>query len=136
MLEIRRANDADKEGVLKILNDLDMYYPALEYKDFFVALEEGRVVGCAQLENRNDLYFLGSVAVTEDQRGKGYASRLLNEVLKGAKKDVYLFTAIPEFFSKFGFNEAPIRPGLPSKDRYDCIGCGAKNCLCMKRAAK
>lgn len=136
MLAIRSAKDADKEAVLKILMDLDMYYPTLEFKDLFVAEEDGNIVGCAQLEDRKDFFFLGSVATSESQRGKGTASKLLGEILKGLKKEVYLYTAIPDFFSRFGFTEAPMRPELPSKDRYDCAGCGANICICMKRPAK
>ena len=136
MIKIRPAATKDEEAVVKILKDQDIYYSALAFKDFFVAEDEGTVVGCAQLEERPDFFYLGSVGVSPSYAHKGIASKLLNRILKDLKKDIYIYTIIPDFFTKFGFEPASPRKDLPSKDRYECEDCHSDKCVCMVRRAK
>jgi N-acetylglutamate synthase-like GNAT family acetyltransferase len=135
MLDIRKAKAGDKDAVIGILKDLDIYYSALKFKDFWVASLGDRIIGTAQLEEGPDFLYLGSLAVIEGQRKKGVAGALLNKLLSGHKKDVYLYSTIPEFFSKFGFKPANPLSNLPSKARYECDECHLDKCVCMVKKA-
>ena len=136
MITIRKARDADKPQVIRILKDTDIYYSALKFEDFWVAEEEGEILGCAQLEEYPAFYYLGSLGVAVEHEGKGIARMLLNPLLKRLKKDTYIYTIIPEFFKKFDFVVAPPLPDLPSKDRYECADCHPERCVTMVRHAK
>lgn len=136
MLNIRKAQAEDKDAILKILKEADIYYPALVFKNFFAAKKDGRVLGCAQLEEHPDFFYLGSLAVTTSHTSKGVAKKILNVILKDLKKDIYLYTTIPEFFKKFSFVITSPRPDLPSKDRYECADCHSERCVCMVKHAK
>jgi N-acetylglutamate synthase-like GNAT family acetyltransferase len=133
MIMVRRAEEKDKGPARKMLKDVDIFYNALEFKDFWVAEDGGEVVGCAQLEELPGFFYLGSVATAPSAAGKGIARSMLDKLLKGLSKDTYLYTVIPDFFKKFKFSVCQPIPGLPSKDRYECEDCHADRCVCMVR---
>jgi N-acetylglutamate synthase-like GNAT family acetyltransferase len=135
---IRKAAKIDKDAVIKILKDLDLYYAGLSFKDFWVAEKEGQIVGAAQLEVFPDFCFLSSVGVIPTEQHHGIAKQLLTELFSKCKdqKPVYLYTVIPEFFKKFGFTAThTLPPDLPSKDRYECEYCFPEKCVTMVRNA-
>ena len=131
-LLIRKAEVKDEKEILKILKELDLYYPSLEMKDFWVAESDGEILGVVQLEEYQDFIYLGSLAVKQKYQGQGIAKRLLNDTLNKLSKNIYLYTIIPKFFAKFGFKIASWQPpDLPSKERYECEFCHAEKCVCM-----
>ncbi len=136
MLTVRKAKDTDKDRVIEILKELDIYYSALKFRDFWVAEEDGEIIGCAQLEEYPDFFYLGSVGVTGSRAGKGTAKKLLDEILKGRTKDIYLYTIIPDFFRKFAFEITEPVPDLPSRDRYECEDCHLDRCVAMVKRFK
>ena len=135
MLKIRPAKKGDRRAAINILKEHDIYYSALAFKDFWVAQEDGEIVGCAQLEEFPGFFYLGSVGTLSSRTGKGIARALLGAVLKGLKKDTYLYTTIPGFFKKFGFEITTPMAGLPSKECYECEDCHSDRCVCMVRRA-
>jgi N-acetylglutamate synthase-like GNAT family acetyltransferase len=131
-LSIRKADKKDEKAILEILKEMDVYYPSLEMKDFWVAEENEEILGVVQLEEYPDFVYLGSLAVKTGQQGRGIAKKLLNETLPKFSKNIYLYTIIPDFFVKFGFKAASWQPpDLPSKDRFECQFCHAEKCVCM-----
>ncbi len=131
MLNIRPARKPDLEAIQKILEDLDLFYPTLSMQGFLVAEKESRIIGTLQLAEYEDFFFLGSLAVVKEEQKKGVARTLLKAVLRSHNKNVYLYTIIPEFFEKFGFEITSPIPGLPSKNRYECEYCHTEKCVCM-----
>lgn len=126
----------DEKPILKILKGLDLFYPALSLKDFQVAEKDGKVVACVQLEEHDNFKFLGSLAVAKELQGQGIGNALMRESLKAQKKNTYLYTIIPGFFKKFGFNVPDTHPpNLPSKDQYGCGYCHPEKCVCMVKYA-
>ena len=111
MLKIRPAGKNDQKAILKILKDLDLFYPTLVLKGFWVAEKNGRIIGTLQLADHSDFIFLGSLAVVKEEEGKGVARALLEKALKSQRKNIYLYTIIPEFFKKFGFQITTPIPG-------------------------
>lgn len=137
MLNIRPATEKDYDQILKILKELDLFYPALVLKGFWVAEEDKKIISTVQLEEHPDFVYLGSLAVIPECRKKKIATALLNESLKDIRKNIYLYTIIPEFFKKFGFQVTSSPPTtLPSKIRYECEYCHPEKCVCMCLAGK
>ncbi len=96
-------------------------------RDFFIVEEEGRVVGCCALHLLwEDLAEVKSLAVREDQQGKGLGSRLVYACLEEAKnlgiKQVFALTFKPGFFERLGFKRMD-KDELPRKVWGECIKC-------------
>ncbi len=135
MMIIRRAGASDREAVYRILKEQDLDYSRLTFDNFWVAEEAGTILGVARLEEFGNFFFLSSVGTAKDEQRKGVASGLLANILEGRGKDTYLYTVIPGFFQKLGFEAAPILCGLPAREVFDCEDCRPPDCICMKRKA-
>ena len=76
-------------------------------KVWFVALEDGRVIGfCYRLEKPKGTFQIGSCYTVPEHRGKGVFQKLLDEALKGISGHVHLTTKNPviaEMLEKRGF---------------------------------
>lgn len=131
--KIRPAGKNDRKAILKVLKELDLFYPTLSLEGFWVAETDGKIVATLQLAEHEDFIFLGSLAVVKEEQGKGVGHALLEKVLRSCRKNIYLYTIIPDFFKKFGFRITAPVPGLPSKDRYECEYCHPEKCVCMVR---
>ncbi|MFC1540748.1 GNAT family N-acetyltransferase [Candidatus Margulisiibacteriota bacterium] len=139
MQKVRPAVKKDAEDITKILKELDLYYTGLQLKDFWVAEQNGQIVGTAQLEVLPDLCFLSSVGVRPTEQKHGIGKALLTELFNQCKGDkpVYLYTIIPGFFAKFGFKPTTdLPPQLPSKSRYECAACHSDRCVTMVRPSQ
>ena len=135
MLKIRPAQKKDSQRLLKILRELDLFYPSLTLDHFWVAEKGHAIVGAIRLEEYDDFYFLSCFGVIEKERKHGIAATLLEQSLKNIRKKVYLYTIIPDFFKKFGFEEAPCASSLPSKEKLGCEECSPEKCACMLKLA-
>ena len=131
MLKFRKALTGDKNKILKVLKELDLNYPSQSLEDFWVAEKEDEIIGIVRLEEKKDFYFLSSLGILKEHRKQGVASQLLSEITKKLKKVVYLYTIIPEFFKKAGFEAASPLPGLPLKEILECENCFPDRCVCM-----
>jgi len=131
MLNVRKATEKDNPQILKLLKEIDLYYDGLKLKNFWVVEKEGKIIGTVQLEEIGDFVFLGSLGVDPEEQRKGIAERMLNIATKDIKKPIYLYTIIPEFFKKHGFQIVPPISGLPSKARYQCEFCHSDQCVTM-----
>lgn len=73
-----------------------------------------------------DLAEIKSLAVSEDQQGKGSGIRLVEACLKESRslglKKVFTLTYVPDFFIKLGFKEVE-KSVLPNKIWADCLNC-------------
>ncbi|MEM2954795.1 MAG: GNAT family N-acetyltransferase [Candidatus Nanoarchaeia archaeon] len=131
MIKIRKAKQKDKNKIVKILKDADEYYPHQKIKDFFVAEEKNEILGTVQIKDYKDFLFLSSLCVKRDKMRKGIGSLLLKKFIMNNKKDVYLYTVIPNFFKKFGFKKTENFSFLPSKKYLRCKECFPKKCVTM-----
>lgn len=136
MLKIRKASEEDQEAVRLIQEELELDYVGSNGPGFWVAEEEGKVVGIARLEEFEGFFFLNAVGVTGNKQNRRVASRLLRGILKDLGKDIYLYTIIPGFFIRFGFEEAAPIPGLPPRTKFGCERCLPKQCVCMRKPAR
>lgn len=96
-------------------------------RDFVVAEHNGEIIGCGALHLYGlHLAEIRSIAVHPKSQGFGAGHLLVNALLKEAERHnvtcVCLFTRIPEFFGRVGFNMTS-REELPDKIYKDCIHC-------------
>ncbi len=110
-MTIRTAEPADWPAILTLIRSfpdqlVQDHLP--EPHEFFVAEEDGQVVGCCALEIYSQrLAEIRSLAVATAHQGKGTATALVNACVAWAKeKEVYevlSITGSPAFFEKHGF---------------------------------
>jgi len=131
-MQIRTAQGKDNQAIISLLKELDLYYSAIKIKDFWVAEENKQIIGAAQLLDCGEFLFLSSVGVDQKHQKHGVAKKLLNKLLTKQDKEIYLYTIIPDFFRRFGFEITTTLPqNLPSKDRYECADCYPERCVTM-----
>jgi amino-acid N-acetyltransferase len=96
-------------------------------RDFVVAENGGRVIGCGALHlYGTHLAEIRSIAVAPEAKGRGAGRSLVDALMEEARRQsvscVCLFTRTPEFFAHLGF-EAARREELPDKIYKDCVCC-------------
>lgn len=133
---IRKAQMADVKDIQKLLTNFanrgDMLSRSLSelyesLRDFYVAAEDGRLLGTAALHIVwDDLAEVRSVAVSEDAGRKGTGSLLVQTCIAEAREiglgRIFCLTYKPDFFAKFGFRLVD-KSELPHKVWGDCIKC-------------
>jgi amino-acid N-acetyltransferase len=96
-------------------------------RDFVVAEEHGRIIGCGALHlYGTHLAEIRSIAVSPDAKGRGAGRVLVDALMAEARRQsvtcVCLFTRTPAFFAHLGFQVAR-REELPDKIYKDCVCC-------------
>jgi len=96
-------------------------------RDFVVAEEDGRILGCGALHlYGTHLAEIRSIAVAPQDQGRGVGRLVVNALLDEAQRHsvtcVCLFTRTPAFFARLGFTVAR-REELPDKIYKDCVCC-------------
>jgi N-acetylglutamate synthase-like GNAT family acetyltransferase len=110
MEEIASASLADRDEIVRLLDACALPSSDIEphLERFFVARDEGQVVGCIGLEVQGGDGLLRSLAVAPGQRNRGIARRLYARLLGQARRlgvsHLYLLTTTAEpFFEMLGF---------------------------------
>ncbi|MFA5410292.1 MAG: N-acetyltransferase [Candidatus Omnitrophota bacterium] len=135
-LKIRKAKIRDIkqiQGLINLFASQDLMLPRSlnelyeSMRDFWVAEENNKVIGCAALHiSWDDLAEIKSLAVAKNKQKRGVGSLLINACLKeveefGAKR-VFVLTYKADFFKKFGFKRVK-NSSLPHKIWAECINC-------------
>lgn len=100
-------------------------------RDFVVIEEDGEIIGCGALHLYGmHLAEVRSITIGEKAKGKGAGRVLIDALLEEAQRQsvtcVCLFTRIPDFFGKMGF-EVVAKEALPDKLHKDCLKCPRQN---------
>jgi len=135
-LLIRKAKTGDVPDMQKLINffadrgellprSLNQLYE--DIRDFFVAEEEGRLIGtCALHVNWGDLAEVKALVVDKEFQGKGLGKQLVQTCLDEARalgiSRVFALTYKPDFFCKLGFRNID-KSELPHKVWTECIHC-------------
>jgi len=133
---IRKAKMEDVPVIHELVNDyaakgemlarsLSELYEGL--RDFFMAEEEGQILGCAALHiNWEDLAEVRSLAVSVTAQKRGIGRKLVEACIQEARdlgvSKVYALTYRPGFFEQLGFDPVP-KETLPHKIWGDCLKC-------------
>ncbi len=96
-------------------------------RDFKVAREDGEVVGCGSLHIMGaDLAEIRSLAVREDQHGKGVGAAVVEACVEEGRamgiERVFALTYQPGFFERQGFVLANVMD-FPEKVWNECVRC-------------
>ncbi|MCJ2166120.1 MULTISPECIES: N-acetyltransferase [unclassified Pseudodesulfovibrio] len=107
-------------------------------RDFVVAVEDGKVVGCCALSLIWDnLAEIRSLVVTPTHRGKKLGRKLVEACLSEAVTlgifKVYTLTEVTDFFAHIGFEEENM-DSLNQKIFLDCLNCPRFPDLCNEVA--
>lgn len=136
MTEIRKAFLSDIPLLLKLINSYasdGIMLPRTEFemaeniRDFTVAVEDGRLVGCGALHFYTPSSGeVRSLAVEPGEKTRGIGRRLVESLETEARihdlQALFAFTYVPGFFEKLGFEEVD-RGQLPLKAWKDCLRC-------------
>jgi len=133
---IRKAKIKDINQIQKLINtfakqdlmlprSLNELYETL--RDFWVAEERNRIVGCAAMHiSWDNLAEIKSLAVAKVKQNKGIGKLLVDACLKEAEElgagRIFSLTYKCEFFKKFGFRRIK-NTSLPHKIWAECINC-------------
>ena len=101
-------------------------------RDFVVVEDHDQVIACGALHLYGPhLAEVRSIAVHSEATGRGAGRKLVKALLHEAERQqvtgVCLFTRIPEFFARLGFEMAN-REDLPGKIYKDCLACPRLHC--------
>lgn len=135
-MEIRRAVVADglrihqlinhfaKEAIMLPRQLLSVYE---NIRDFHVAVDDGRVIGCSGLHfTWSDMAEVRSLAVDPDAGRRGVGRALVEANIADARAhnlvQVYAFTYVKDFFTKLGFRVVE-HESMPRKVWMDCVNC-------------
>lgn len=131
MIKIRQIIAGEEKLIADLERKLDLEVPWLESSETWVIEEEKGAIGLARLTDLGQAYFLSSVGLLPEWRGRGLAKLLLQVVLANRKKDIYLYTIIPEFFFRFGFEVVDPPPFVPPRHLFSCHLCKPEKCFCL-----
>jgi amino-acid N-acetyltransferase len=135
-MNVRSANVNDVKAINGLINayaerDLMLFRSLADIytnlQNFFVAEQDGQVIGCCALEVIwSDLAEVKSLAVEENHKGRGVGASLVNAAVEKAHiigvPKVFGLTLKPEFFEKLGFKVVD-KNELPMKVWSDCARC-------------
>jgi amino-acid N-acetyltransferase len=136
MLEIRKALLTDIPALLELINTYatkGVMLPRTEFemaeniRDFLVAFDAGRLVGCGALHFYTATSGeVRSLAVDPTLKTKGIGRALVEALEEEARAQdlhsLFAFTYVAGFFGKLGFEEVD-RGELPLKAWKDCLRC-------------
>jgi amino-acid N-acetyltransferase len=136
LISYRKAGPADVPTIFKLIShyaaERVMLARTLEElfssaREFTVAVEDGRVVGCGSLKFYDGrVAEIRSLAVEPGHTSRGLGGGLVKRLVREAKslglETVFALTSAPEFFNKCGFRETA-REKFPTKIQRDCLNC-------------
>ncbi len=129
--ETRSARADERDAVMSIVNEQDLGYQTLRFDSFRVTVHDREIVSILRIEELPLFYFISAVGTKSGRQGRGFAARLLNAVILGCQKPIYLYTIIPDFFARFGFRAMSAPPYIPQRSLFACDRCEPERCACM-----
>ena len=135
-MPIRKARREDLSRVRELAEGLGLDSPGMEDDAFWVAEDNGRIVGVCGLKRHPDCLELYALGVEESERGQGIGGDLVRTLIREVKGDIYLATVIPGFFERAGFSRTFEFPRSMAKGGEWCEGCDRALCTVMMRKAE
>ena len=105
---LRPAIEAEAAAIQDLIHLVGINPTGLDWRRFLVAVTpEGQIIGCGQLKpHGRDLLELASIAVLPDHRGEGIARAVIEHLLTGSPRPLYLtcISSLEPFYERFGFS--------------------------------
>ena len=100
----KQPNEKEFEQVKQLIEDFWLDNEDMKPEQFKVLLDSGKLIAFGRLREHNEATELCTLGVAKDYRCKGYGKEMVKHLINWTKRDVYVVTVIPEFFSKLGFS--------------------------------
>ncbi len=104
---LRAATQEDSPSIRRLIHEVGINPMSLDWRRFLIAVDStGSLLGCGQLKpHGKDLVELASIAVVPDQRHRGIARAIIEELLSRAPRPLYLIcrSALGPFYERWGF---------------------------------
>ncbi len=91
------------EEIKKYISLFELDSRQLSAEQFLVAVKNNRLIGFGRIREYENCSELCSLGVIEPERNKGVGKALTQELIKKARKKLFLVCIIPEYFEKLGF---------------------------------
>jgi N-acetylglutamate synthase-like GNAT family acetyltransferase len=105
--ELRRATAKDSGAIRRLIREVHINPTNLDWRRFTVAVGgEGTLLGCGQLKpHREGSVELASIAVVPWRRGMGIARAIIEQLIAGAPRPLYLTcrSSLESFYHQWGF---------------------------------
>ncbi len=107
MTTLRPARETDAAPIRDLIHLVGINPLDLDWKRFVVAVNDrDEMIGCGQLKpHGREILELASIAVYPEHQGEGVARMLIEHLLKGSPRPLYLMcmSSLGPFYEKFGF---------------------------------
>jgi N-acetylglutamate synthase-like GNAT family acetyltransferase len=108
---LREARKGDSRAIRSLIHEVGINPLGLDWRRFIVIVDENdHLLACGQVKpHGGGTKELASIAVRPGFRGKGFARRVIEELLKRNQNTLYLTCrdTLPPFYEKFGFHIIP-----------------------------
>ncbi len=131
MSKVRKAKEDDRSAIVTLLRAVEFYNPPIEISAFWVLENDNDILAILQLDEYDDFFYLSNVATKPSLQKEGIGSELVKGVAERSDKDIYLYTIIPDFFKKSGFQVTEKPEKVPAEDPKICRQCDPSRCVCM-----
>jgi N-acetylglutamate synthase-like GNAT family acetyltransferase len=115
--QIRPAKAADQIVIRSLIRTVGINPLGLDWRRFYLAVDsDDQVIGCGQIKVHSDgSRELASIAVKENWRLQGVATRIIETLLNGKQGNIWLMcqSEMVPFYEKFGFHEVLLTEDLP-----------------------
>lgn len=107
MTTIRPARETESAQIRDLIHSAGINPTGLDWKRFVIAVnDQDEMIGCGQIKpHGGDIWELASIAVYPEHRGKGVARAIIEHLLKGSPRPLYLMceSSLGSLYEKFGF---------------------------------
>ena len=104
---VRQATEHDSRFIIALIHAVQINPTGLDWNRFMVAMTlDGVLAGCGQIKIHSDgSRELASLAVKEEFRGQGLARRIIERLVDGKPRPIFLMcrSRLGSLFQKFGF---------------------------------
>ena len=89
MIKLRDAKKEDIEFIKEKIAQFKLDPENLQYNQFIVAEDKGKIAGFGRLKPYKDAVEVGALGVIPEYRKRGIASLIMNELIKRGPKKIY-----------------------------------------------
>ncbi len=114
---LQPATSAHQNAIKALVRAARINPMSLDWRRFVVALDEhGTVIGCGQVKSHRDgSWELASIVVAPGQRGQGIARAVIEHLLAGSPRPLWLtcVSKLTPFYARFGFRDITTPADMP-----------------------
>jgi N-acetylglutamate synthase-like GNAT family acetyltransferase len=108
----KQPNKEEFEQIKHLVEELWLDNENMQPEQFGILSDNGKVIAFGRLREYADTTELCSIGVVKEFQHRKFGTEIVNYLLHQAKRDVYVVTVVPDFFTKLSFKpvEKPPTP--------------------------